>query len=265
MRELMRLVVQSGTGKSANVVGYDVGGKTGTAEKLAGRHYVQNARMAAFVGAFGMLRPASIERPEIGAPMVPSPWRDINTMTIGFGHGIAVSPLQMIGGVAAVVGDGVRRPLTLLKRVPGEKPEGVRVISSQTSQEVRKVMRAVVTEGSGKSANVPGYFVGGKTGTAEKVNEHGGYKRKALLSSFVGVFPINKPRYVVLASIDEPHGIKETYGFATGGWTAAPAVGRTISRVAPILGVPPEDDSDGRITAALTINTQPRGRTVASQ
>ena len=218
-----------------------------------------------YLGAFGMLRPASIELPEIGAPMVPSPWREINTMTIGFGHGIAVSPLQMVGGVAAVVGDGVRRPLTLLKRVPGEKPAGVRVISSQTSLEVRKVMRAVVTEGSGKSANVPGYFVGGKTGTAEKINEHGGYKRKALLSSFVGVFPINKPRYVVLASIDEPHGIKETYGYATGGWTAAPAVGRTISRIAPILGVPPEDDSNGRITAALTINTLPRGRAVASQ
>jgi cell division protein FtsI (penicillin-binding protein 3) len=218
-----------------------------------------------YLGAFGMLRPASIELPEIGAPMVPSPWREINTMTIGFGHGLAVSPLQMVDGVAAVANGGRLLPTTLLKRVPGEKPEGTRVITPRTAEEVRKIMRLVVTEGSGKSANVPGYFVGGKTGTAEKVNEHGGYKRKALLSSFIAAFPINQPRYVVLASIDEPHGIKESYGYATGGWTAAPAVGRIISRVAPILGIQPEDDSDGRIAAKLAINSMARGRTVASQ
>jgi cell division protein FtsI (penicillin-binding protein 3) len=218
-----------------------------------------------YLGAFGLLRPASIELPEIGTPMVPSPWRDINTMTIGFGHGLAVSPLQMVDGVAAAVNGGTLLPVTLLKRVPGERPEGSRVISPRTSEEVRKIMRLVVTEGSGKSANVPGYFVGGKTGTAEKVNEHGGYKRKALLSSFIAAFPIDQPRYVVLASIDEPHGNKESFGYATGGWTAAPAVGHVISRIAPILGVPPEDDSDGHITAKLAIHTLPRGRTVASQ
>lgn len=126
-------------------------------------------------------------------------------------------------------------------------------------------MRAVVVEGSGKNANISGYLVGGKTGTAEKISEHGGYKRKALLSSFIGVFPMNQPRYVILASIDEPHGIKESFGFATGGWTAAPAVGRVISRVAPILGVSPVNDADGLITAKLTINNPARGRAVASQ
>ena len=218
-----------------------------------------------YLGALGMLRPAVIELPEVGAPMVPSPWREINTMTIGFGHGLAVSPLQMIGGVAAVVNGGVLRPLTLLKRVSGEKPEGTRVVSQQTSNDLRKLMRAVVVEGSGKNANIPGYLVGGKTGTAEKISEHGGYKRKALLSSFIGVFPMNQPRYVILASIDEPHGIKESFGFATGGWTAAPAVGRVISRVAPILGVSPVNDADGLITAKLTINNPARGRAVASQ
>lgn len=218
-----------------------------------------------YLGALGMLRPASIELPEVGAPMVPSPWREINTMTIGFGHGIAVSPLQMASGVATVVNGGWQRPLTLLKREPGERPEGVRVVSQQTSNDLRKLMRAVVVDGSGKNANVPGYMVGGKTGTAEKINEHGGYKRKALLSSFIGVFPINRPRYVVLASIDEPVGIKESYGFATGGWTAAPAVGHTISRIAPLLGVSPVDDSDGQVTAKLNISTLARGRAVASQ
>jgi cell division protein FtsI (penicillin-binding protein 3) len=218
-----------------------------------------------YLGAFGMLRPASIELPEVGAPMVPSPWREINTMTIGFGHGIAVSPLQMATGVSAVVNGGVLRPITLLKRVPGERPEGTRVIAQNTSMEVRKLMRAVVTEGSGKSANVAGYLLGGKTGTAEKIGEHGGYKRKAVLSSFIAAFPINNPRYVVLASIDEPQGIKESYGFATGGWTAAPAVGRIVTRAAPILGVAPVDDNDPQIAARLNVNHQIRGRTVASQ
>ncbi len=218
-----------------------------------------------YLGAFGMLRPATIELPEVGAPMVPSPWREINTMTIGFGHGIAVSPLQMATGVSAVVNGGVLRPITLLKRVPGEKPEGTRVIAQSTSMNVRKLMRAVVTDGSGKSANVPGYLLGGKTGTAEKIGEHGGYKRKAVLSSFVGVFPMNNPRYVVLASIDEPQGIKESYGFATGGWTAAPAVGRIVTRAAPILGVAPVDDNDEQITAKLNVKHQTRGRAVASQ
>jgi cell division protein FtsI (penicillin-binding protein 3) len=164
-----------------------------------------------------------------------------------------------------VANGGLLLPTTLLKRVPGEKPEGTRVITPRTAEEVRKIMRLVVTEGSGKAANVPGYFLGGKTGTAEKVNEHGGYKRKAILSSFIAAFPINKPRYVVLASIDEPKGIKESYGYATGGWTAAPAVGKVVARAAPILGLQPEDDSDGRITAKLAINSLARGRAVASQ
>ena len=218
-----------------------------------------------YLGGLGLLRPASIELPEVGSPMVPSPWRDINTMTIGFGHGLAVSPLQMIGGVAAVANGGVLLPTTLLKRVPGERPEGTRVITPRTSEEVRKIMRLVVTEGSGKAANVPGYFLGGKTGTAEKVNEHGGYKRKAILSSFVAAFPINQPRYVLLASIDEPKGIKESYGYATAGWTAAPTVGKVVSRVAPILGLQPQDDSDNRVSAKLVINSYAKGRTLASQ
>ena len=218
-----------------------------------------------YLGALGLLKPVSIELPEVGTPMVPSPWREINTMTIAFGHGLAVSPLQMAGGVATVVNGGVLRPLTLLKRVPGEKPEGTRAISQRTSEDLRKLMRLVVTEGSGKNANAPGYFVGGKTGTAEKIGERGGYKRKAVLSSFIGAFPINQPRYVILGSIDEPHGIKETYGFATGGWTAAPAVGRAITRIAPLLGVAPVDDTDARVVAAMQVNSPSRGRTGASQ
>jgi cell division protein FtsI (penicillin-binding protein 3) len=114
--------------------------------------------------------------------------------------------------------------------------KGERVISESTSRSMRDLMRLVVTEGTGSKADVPGYEVGGKTGTADKpVN--GAYGRHLLISSFAGVFPMSQPQYLVFVMIDEPKGTKASFGFATGGWTAAPAVGRVIARIAPLLGV----------------------------
>jgi cell division protein FtsI (penicillin-binding protein 3) len=113
------------------------------------------------------------------------------------------------------------------------------VIKQKTSDQVRQLMRMVVTEGTGKKADVAGYEVGGKTGTAEKA-VNGSYKKKAVLSSFVAAFPMDNPRYVVLASIDEPQGTKETYGFITAGWNAAPVAGRIIAQVAPLMGLMPK-------------------------
>jgi cell division protein FtsI (penicillin-binding protein 3) len=217
-----------------------------------------------YLGAFGLLRTPSLEIPEVGAPMVPAQWREINTMTIGFGHGIAVSPLQMAAGIVAIANGGVMRPLTLLKRAPGEHPEGNRVISRRTATEVQKLMRLVVTDGSGKNANVPGYLVGGKTGTAEKVSAHGGYKRRAVFASFVSAFPMTDPRYVVLVSIDEPQPIKENYGYITAGWVTTPVVGRIIPRIAPILGVAPIDDQDATVKARMYVNYTAKGRASAS-
>jgi cell division protein FtsI (penicillin-binding protein 3) len=118
---------------------------------------------------------------------------------------------------------------------------------------MRKLMRLVVTEGTGKNADVPGYLVGGKTGTADKVAAHGGYAKKALLSSFLGVFPINDPQYMVYVLIDEPHGTKKSYGFATAGWTAAPAVARFVARMAPLYGVKPIDET-AEIHRAITLD-----------
>lgn len=193
----------------------------------------------AYLGKFGLLRSAAIELPEIGAPLVPSPWREINTMTISYGHGLAVTPLQMAVGVSALVNGGIYRTATLIRRdVPGEVA-GQRVVKAETSRQMRELMRMVVTEGTGGKADVAGYNVGGKTGTAEKLGAGGGYRRKSLLSSFIATFPVDDPRYVVLAMIDEPQGTKETYGYATGGWTAAPVVGRTIAQIGPMLGVAP--------------------------
>jgi cell division protein FtsI (penicillin-binding protein 3) len=162
-------------------------------------------------------------------------------MTIAFGHGMAVSPLQLARAAAAVADDGVMMPTTLIKRSPDDTPAGQRVISSRTARQVQGLMRRVVLEGTGRKADAVGYLVGGKTGSSDKKGPSG--RIHGLLSLFVGAFPMNQPRYVVLAIVDDPKGNKETFGFATGGWVAAPVVGRTVTRIAPLLGVRPVDEN----------------------
>ncbi len=209
---------------------------------------IGTAKMALDVGAeqqkeylarFGLLGASEVELPEVGGPLYPARWGDISTMTISYGHGIAVSPLQVAAGVAALVNGGVMHQPTLLKVNNPERPRGTQVISAKTSTAMRALMRKVVRDGTGEAANIQGYLVGGKTGTAEK-QVAGGYDKKALISSFVGVFPMTDPRYVVLVVVDEPQGTKETFGYATGGWVAAPAVGRVISRMGPLFGLAPD-------------------------
>lgn len=222
-----------------------------------------------FLSRLGLLRPASIELPEVGAPIAPNPWRPINTMTIGFGHGLAVSPLQLAVGVAAVVNGGTLNRPTLIRRTPksGAKAptemRGDRVMSKETSQELRRLMRLVVTKGTGGKAAARGYLVGGKTGTAEKSNRRG-YSRKALISSFVGAFPMTDPRYVILIVLDEPQGTKKTHGYATGGWVAAPVVRRIVEQAAPMLGIGPTDETAPAVMRRLNIDIKPEGRRLAS-
>ncbi|MEE8445366.1 MAG: penicillin-binding protein 2, partial [Alphaproteobacteria bacterium] len=195
------------------------------------------ARMAGDIGGktqrdylsrLGLLDPSAIELPEVGRPIVPSPWRPVNTMTIGFGHGLAVSPLQLAAGVAAIVNGGTMNDTTIVLR-DNVAREGRQVISSETSRRLRQLMRLTVKQGTGRKAEAARYPVGGKTGTAEKPGAKG-YAKRSLISSFVGVFPITQPRYVVLAVLDEPKGTKKTYGFATGGWVAAPVIRRVVER-----------------------------------
>lgn len=193
----------------------------------------------AYMGRFGMTRAAAIELPEVGAPLLPSPWREINTMTISYGHGIAVTPLQLVAGTASLVNGGRYVQPTLLKREAGAEIPAQQVLKPATSESMRKLMRMVVETGTGGKADVPGYLVGGKTGTAEKLGAGGGYRKKSLLSSFVAAFPMTNPRYVVVAMVDEPQGTKETFGYATGGWTAAPVVGRVVAQIGPMLGIHP--------------------------
>jgi cell division protein FtsI (penicillin-binding protein 3) len=192
----------------------------------------------AFMAKMGMFRPVSLELPELGKPLYPAEWRPVNTMTIAFGHGIAVTPMHVVAGVAAMVNGGIMRPLTLIKRSPDEVSDGQRVISPDTSKKMRELLRLVVQAGTGRSAEAPGYLVGGKTGTAEKETGHG-YSKNARLASFVGAFPINDPRYIVLVMVDEPKPNARSYGFATGGWVAAPVVSRVVQRMAPLLGMEP--------------------------
>lgn len=199
---------------------------------------VGGERQRDFMERLGMLREASIELPEAGSPLFPSDWRPINTMTIAYGHGLAVSPLHLAAGVSALVNGGLLRPATLIARDPSEVTDGSAVIQPATSARIRELMRLVVTEGTGAKADAPGYEVGGKTGTADK-QQGNGYNENSRLASFVGAFPMSDPRYVLLAMIDEPQPNADSQGYATGGWVAAPAIGRIVQRMAPLLGVAP--------------------------
>lgn len=200
-----------------------------------------------FYKDIGLFDVPEFEIGEMGRPLIPSPWRDVNTLTASYGHGIAVSPLQLVKATASIMNGGVLVKPTLIKNsshVNGDKRRpDLRVISPQTSHRMRQLMRLVVTEGTGSKADVEGFLVGGKTGTAEKPGK-GGYSRKKLISSFLGVFPMDAPRYVVFVMVDEPQGNKVSYGYATGGWVGAPTVSRVISSMASVLGMTPNKTDD---------------------
>ena len=212
-------------------------------------------RQQQFLKSLGLLDRPSLEIPEVGAPMVPRPWREISTMTIAYGHGIAVSPLQMVRAYGVVVNGGHDVTPTLLARDDADRAPPKRVLSEHTSQTMRALLGLVVDEGTGRQAQAEGYLVGGKTGTAEKAGA-GGYRRKALLSSFVAAFPINDPRYVVFVALDEPQGTERTFNFASAGWTAAPTTSRVVSRIAPLLGVAPTTTKPGPSADSLPVSVR---------
>ena len=184
-----------------------------------------------------------IELKERGAPIWPSFWGSTTTMTIGYGHGMAVTPLHLASAYATLVNGGIWRPSTLLRVAPGKAPKGTRVITQATSDKMRQMLRMIVTEGTGKNANVPGMRVGGKTGTADKASE-GGYSRSTTVSTFACAFPMDAPRYVVIAMLDSPKGSALSYGQRTAAFVSAPAAGRIIARIGPMLGVVPDTSRD---------------------
>jgi cell division protein FtsI (penicillin-binding protein 3) len=211
-----------------------------------------------FMNRMGLLSRERVELPEAAVPLAPSArsWRELNTMTIGFGHGISVTPLHMITAVSALANGGILRSPTVLALPPGTEREGVRVVSERTSEQVRRLMRVAVTDGSARGAESPGYFVGGKTGTAQKLSEHGRYMENRRISAFVGAFPINAPRYSVYLMVDEPKPRADTGPYATAGVVAAPTARRVIERVAPILGMVPELERIAQIQQTIALPLQ---------
>ena len=197
----------------------------------------------AYLKRFGLMDKSPIELPDVGEPFYPSPqnWKRINTMTVSYGHGISVNAIQLLTAVGGVVNDGVLREPTLLKREPGEVPDGTRIVSEQTSEQLRQLMRLVVQIGTGKKANAPGYLVGGKTGTADKQKGRG-YAANTRLATFVAAFPMNDPRFAILAMVDEPKPNKTSYGYATAGWVTAPVISAVVQRIAPLYGLKPMPD-----------------------
>ncbi len=199
-----------------------------------------------YLRKFGLLTPLHLELPEVGTPQFPTTWREINTITISYGHGISVTPVHVAAGVSALVNGGMLYPPTLIHKPAGAMAEGKRVISRPTSDAMRALMRMVVDApgGTGRQADVQGYMVGGKTGSADKVSAHGGYLKSSNRTIFVSAFPIDAPRYAVFVLLDEPKGIKETYNFATAGWNAVPTTGDIVGKIGPMLGVFPLGHDD---------------------
>lgn len=198
-----------------------------------------------FLKDLGLFKKPDLEIPETGAPIVPSHWEEIDTMAVSFGHSIAVSPLQLVASASSIVNGGLLVSPTLVmdKTLVGKKNKSMRVVSEKTAHRMRQLMRLVVTDGTGGNANVPGYNVGGKTGTADK-NSAKGYDSTKRRSSFLGFFPIENPKYAVYVMVDEPKGNKESYGYATAGWVAAPAVKNVIESIVSIEGLKPQDSDE---------------------
>ncbi len=210
---------------------------------------IGTARMALMMGVdhhksflkkMGQLDRLRTELPESSAPLLPPRWGELNTVTISFGHGLSVTALQTLMATGALVNGGKLIKPTFLRRSQEEADAvATQVIKPFTSAQMRYLLRLNAEVGSAKSAEVPGYRIGGKTGTAEKV-VNGRYSKERVMTAFTAVFPSDAPRYVMLLVLDEPKGLPETHGFRTSGWNVVPVAGKVLSRIAPLLHVEPE-------------------------
>jgi len=198
-------------------------------------------RQQSFLGELGLMEPTSIEMIEsrAGRPLYPHRWTDLSTATISYGHGISVSPLHLAAAYSTIVNGGTRIEPTLLRR--DSPQEGERIISEEVSAQAAHMLRQVVTDGTASMGEVAGYEVGGKTGSADKPNPEGGYYVDRLISTFASVFPANDPQYVLIVTLDEPSVMMLGEERRTAGWTAVPVAAEIIRRVAPLLGMPPQD------------------------
>ena len=215
-------------------------------------------RMDAMLRDLGFDKRPAIEIGERAAPLWPRNWGRITNMTVGYGHGISVTPMHLANAYAAMVNGGIWRPATLMKVKAGTKPKEKRVFTAATSARMRQLLRMIVVDGTGKKAEAAGYRVGGKTGSAEKPSE-GSYARNLLVSTFAAAFPMDNPRYVMIAMVDEPKGTASSGFQRTAGWTAAPIVSKTITRIGPLLGVIPDTTRDVDVSELMPLLWSPKG------
>jgi cell division protein FtsI (penicillin-binding protein 3) len=238
-----------------------------TPESLVHSSNVVTAQIADNLGAVrmnNMLRNMHFNgRPEIelaekAMPIYPKKWGRLTNMTVGFGHGIAVTPLHLASAYAAIVNGGIYRPATMFKTKADSKRSGKRVFSASTSARMRQLMRMIVVDGTGKKADAEGYRVGGKTGSAEKPGV-GGYSRNLVVATFAAAFPMDNPRYVILAMLDEPKGTEASSFQRTAGYTAAPVVRKTITRIGPLLGIIPDMKRDVDVSELMPLLWKAKG------
>ena len=209
---------------------------------------IGTARMAMMVGVtghqaflrkMGQLTRLRTELPESAEPLVPKHWSELNTITIAFGQGLNVAPLQALMAVGGLVNGGILVKPTFLKRGEEEaKADAPRVVRPEVSESLRYLMRRNAEVGSARNANIPGYFIGGKTGTADKL-VHGHYSKDKVFTTFMAVLPADKPKYLFLVLMDEPQAVPGTYGYHTAAWNSGDVTGKIIERVTPLLGIPP--------------------------
>ena len=192
-----------------------------------------------FMQKIGFLRENTIELPEYGRPIFPTHWREANTITISYGYGLAISPLNLLNGVASVTGDGCKKQATLIK---GQAlTRGCeRIVDPKVAKQLRQLMRFVVTDGTSRKAFVPGYYIGAKTGTRNLL-ENGRYNKDRVATSFVGIIGenVDQPRYIVVVMLEDPKGLEKTFGLTAAWWNAAPIGGRIMARLAPMIGLKP--------------------------
>lgn len=200
-------------------------------------------RQREFLNRFGFLAATPLELSEAptGRPILPPKWGEISSMTVGYGHGLAASPLHLASAYATIANGGVRLAPTLVHRAapPATPPQGERVMSAQAAAQALAMMRAVVTRGTASFADVKGYEVAGKTGTADKVKPGGGYYDDRVIATFASAFPASDPKYVLVLSLDEPVTFAAAETRRTAGWTAVPVAAEVIRRIAPLLGLRP--------------------------
>ena len=209
---------------------------------------IGTARMALMVGVeghkaflkkMGQLDRLRTELPENAEPLVPKRWSELNTMTIAFGQGLNVAPLQALMAVGALVNGGMMMKPTFLKRSEEDaQKDAVRVVRPEVSESMRYLMRLNAEIGSAKLANIPGYYIGGKTGTADKI-VHGHYSKDKVFTTFMAIAPADKPKYLMLVLFDEPQGLPQDGGYHTAAYNAGAVTGRVIERLGPLFGLPP--------------------------